>query len=162
PADRSDTGDCLMHLASSLRRLPSRAARLFRNGPAKPRRHPARPVLERPEGRAVPSVTNDTLYVGDNASNGKSGDNSVQSFDATTGASLGTFVPGSNSLKGVRVLIFDGAGHLLVPIQDPNAPFAPRGIVLKDNVLYVANLQDSGTTKAGIAPDGEIDKYDGT
>jgi hypothetical protein len=38
----------------------------------------------------------------------------------------------------------------------------PRGIVLKDNVLYVANFQDTDTTKAGIAPDGEVDKYDAT
>jgi hypothetical protein len=85
-------------------------------------------------------------------------------------------------------LIFDGHGHLLVanqdvnrgkpgeilkydaatgafagdlvPFQDPHAPFAPRGLVLKDNVLYVANLSDARATKAGIAPDGEIDKYD--
>src|SRR5262249_53393594 len=50
----------------------------------------------------------------------------------------------------------------LVPFQDPHAPFAPRGMVLKDNVLYVANMQDADTTRAGIAPDGEIDKYDGS
>jgi hypothetical protein len=35
-------------------------------------------------------------------------------------------------------------------------------MVLKDNVLYVANLQDANTTKAGIAPDGEIDRYNAT
>ena len=27
------------------------------------------------------------------------------------------------------------------PASDPKAPFAPRGMVLKDNVLYVANVQ---------------------
>src|SRR5262249_37939400 len=119
-----------------------------------------------------------------------SANDSVQSFDAGTGASLGTFVSGADSLKGVRGLIFDGAGHLLVanqdldrgkpgeimkydaatgafagdlvPFQDPHAPFPPRGMVLKDNVLYVANLQDAATTKAGIAPNGEVDRYDGT
>jgi hypothetical protein len=96
----------------------------------------------------------DSLYVGDNATNGHSGDNSVQRFDALTGASLGTFVAGSDSLKGVRGIIFDGNGHMLVanqnvgrgkpgeimrydaqtgafqgelvPFQDPHAPFAPR------------------------------------
>jgi hypothetical protein len=156
----------------------------------RPRRVPRRRrpfLLEALEDRAVPSA--DVLYIGDNASNGHGAGNSVQSFDAGTGASLGTFVPGSDSLKGVRGMIFDSAGHLLVanqdvnrgkpgeimkfdantgafvgdlvPFQDPNAPFGPRGIVLKDNVLYVANLQDSPTVK-GIAPDGEIDRYNGT
>jgi hypothetical protein len=147
-------------------------------------------LLEALEDRAVPSATSDILYVGDNASNGHSADNSVQSFDAGSGASLGTFVSGADGLKGARGLIFDGAGHLLLANQnvgrgipgeimkydavtgafegglvsskDAHAPFAPRGIVLKDNVLYVANLQDSDTTKAGIAPDGEIDRYDAT
>ena len=147
-------------------------------------------LLEALEERAVPSTTSDILYIGDNASNGHSAGNSVQSFDAGNGASLGTFVSGANGLKGVGGLIFDGAGHLLVAnqnvdtgkpgeimkydaatgafegdlvsFQDLHAPFAPRGIVLKDHVLYVANLQDSGTTKAGIAPDGEIDRYNAT
>jgi hypothetical protein len=139
--------------------------------------------LEELEGRVVLSVF---LYVGDGVNN------TVQRFDATTtpGGALGTFVDGSKSLDGPRGMIFDGHGHLLVanqnvnrgkpgeimkydattgaflgelvPFQDPNTPFAPRGIVLKDNVLYVANLQDSDTTKAGIAPDGEIDRYDAT
>jgi hypothetical protein len=147
-------------------------------------------LLEALEDRTVPSAVTDTLYVGDNASNGHSANNSVQSFDAGTGASLGTFVSGANGLKGARGLIFDGAGHLLLANQNvgrgipgeimmydavtgafdgdlvsskgPHAPFAPRGIVLKDNVLYVANLQDADNTKAGIAPDGEIDRYDAT
>jgi hypothetical protein len=171
-----------MYFVTWLRALAPRSA--------SPRPRRARLSLEPLEERAVPSAASDSLYVGDNASNGKSAGNSVQQFDAGTGASLGSFVSGSNSLKGTRGLIFDGAGHLLVanqdvsrgkpgeilkydaatgafagdlvPFQDPNAPFAPRGIVLKDNVLYVANLQDAGNTKAGIAPDGEIDKYDGT
>jgi len=148
--------------------------------------------LEVLEDRVVPSTMTDSLYVGDNATNGHSADNSVQRFDATTGASLGTFVNGSDSLKGVRGVIFDGNGHLLVanqnvnrgkpgdilqydaktgsfqgelvPFQDPHAPFAPRGIVLNPahTVLYVANFQDTDTTKAGIAPDGEVDRYDAT
>jgi hypothetical protein len=158
--------------------------------PASPRPRRARLALEPLEERAVPSATSDFLYVGDNALSGKSADSSVQQFDAGTGASLGTFVPGSNSLKGVMGLIFDGHGHLLVanqdvnrgkpgeimkydaatgafagdlvPFQDPHAPFAPRGLVLKDNVLYVANLSDGDSNPAGVGPDGEIDKYDGS
>jgi hypothetical protein len=141
-------------------------------------------TLEVLEGRAVPSAAQDFLYVGDGI------DNTVQRFDANTGAALGTFVAGNKSLDGPRGMVLDGAGHLLlanqnvnrgkpgeilqydaatgafegklVSFQDPHAPFAPRGIVLKDNVLYVASLQDAGTTKAGIAPDGEVDRYDAT
>ena len=41
-----------------------------------------------------------------------------------------------------------------------DAPFAPHGIVLKDDVLYVANLSDADTTKAGIAPHGRVASYD--
>jgi hypothetical protein len=146
--------------------------------------------LEEPENRVVPSTTSDILYVGDNARNGRSAGNSAQSFGAGSGASLGTFVSGADSLKGLNGMIFDGAGHLLaanqdlnrgkpaeimkydsntgafegdlVSFQDPHAPFAPRGIVLKDNNLYVASLQDAGTTEAGIAPDGEIDRHNAT
>ena len=156
--------------------------------PVTPRPRRARLSLEPLEERAVPSV--DSLFIGDNSSVLHGGNDSVQRFDAISGASQGEFVSGSDSLKGVRGLIFDGAGHLLVanqdvfrgkpgeimkfdavtgafqgdlvPFQDPNAPFAPRGIVLKNNVLYVANLQDGPNTPADIAPDGAIDKYDAT
>ncbi len=176
-----------MRLARWLRHLASPAAH-----PRSARPRPsARTVLtlEPLEERAVPSVMADSLYIGNNASNGHSANNSVQQFDASTGASQGEFVSGANGLKGVRGLIFDGAGHLLVANQnvnrgisgeiqeydattgafdgtlvsskDPHAPFAPRGIVLQNNVLYVANLQDSDTA-GGIAPDGEIYKYDAT
>src|SRR5262245_24857900 len=138
-------------------------------------------MVEALEDRAVPS-TADILYVGD------AGNNTVQRFDADTGASLGTFVDNSKSLKGPRGMIFDGDGHFLlanqnagrgktgeimrydagtgvfqgsvVPFQDANAPFAPRGMVLKDGIIYVANLQDSDTLKSGIAPNGSIRRYD--
>lgn len=133
------------------------------------------------DGRNLPSAT---LYVGDD------GGNTVESFNAMTGQHLGTFVENSKSLKGVRGLLFDGDGHFLVanqnvgrgkpgeilrydaatgdfdgelvPFQSPNAPFAPRGMVLKDNVLYVATLQNSGSSNAPIAPDGEIMRFDAT
>jgi hypothetical protein len=44
----------------------------------------------------------------------------------------------------------------LVPFTDPNAPPAPRGIVLKHNVLFVASL--SGVT----GPIGELQAFNGT
>jgi glucose/arabinose dehydrogenase len=125
----------------------------------------------------------DSLYVGDVANN------TVQRFDATTGAGQSTFVQNSKSLDGPMGMLFDGHGDLLVanqninrgkageilqydastgafkgelvPFQDPNAPFAPRGMVLKDNVLYVASLQ-SGSTSHGVTPSGEIDEYNAT
>jgi hypothetical protein len=154
--------------------------------PASPRPRRARPALEPLEERAVPSAAHDVLYIGDNADN-----TTVKKFDAATGASLGTLVaPGAGGLHGAMGMIFRNPGQLLVVNQnvnlpipgevlryngrtghplpavvshdDPNAPFAPRGIVLRDNVLYVANLSDGDTTPAGIAPDGEIDKYDAT
>jgi hypothetical protein len=148
-----------------------------------PRR--ARLSLEPLEERAVPSAGHDVLYVGDTA------DNSVKAFDAATGASLGTLVaPGAGGLAGPRGMIFRNPGQLLVvnqnvglpipgevlryngrtgdplgaivPHDDPHAPFAPRGMVLRDHVLYVANLSDGDINSAGVGPDGEIDKYDGT
>jgi len=134
------------------------------------------------DGRNLPSAG--ALYVGDD------GGNTVERFDAMTGQQLGTFVENSHSLKGVRGLLFDGEGHFLVanqnvgrgkpgeilrydaatgefdgelvPFQSPHAPFAPRGMVLKDNVLYVASLQNSGSPNAPVAPDGEIMRFDAT
>src|SRR5215469_13654949 len=50
---------------------------------------------------------------------------------------------------------YDLNGHFLnflVPQSDPNAPFAPRGIVLSPNhsVLYVADFQTSSTATSGL------------
>jgi hypothetical protein len=136
------------------------------------------------------SAAHDVLYVGDNVDT--SGDHSaVKAFDPSTGAALGTPVaPGAGGLHGVMGLIVRNPGQLLVVNQnvnlpipgevlryngrtsdplpavvshtDPHAPFAPRGMVLKDNVLYVASYTDGDTTPAGLTPDGEIDKYDAT
>jgi hypothetical protein len=119
----------------------------------------------------------DSLYVGDG------NDNTIKSFDASTGKYLGVFVnhnscppnpsssPRVGCLYGPRGLILDGSGHLLVadqnvnlgirgaiyeysaqtgafvkplvPYTDPNAPPAPRGVVLypnmMGNVLFVAS-----------------------
>ena len=123
------------------------------------------------------------MYIGDGH------DNTVKQFDATSGTALGTFVNGSKSMDSLRGMVFDGHGDLLVvnqnansgkpgeimkydattgaflgelfPLQDPNVRFAPRGMVLKDNILYVASLQTGSTTR-GISLSGEIDEYDAT
>jgi hypothetical protein len=109
----------------------------------------------------------DSLYVGDQS------DNTVKRFDADTGTFQGEFVKKGNSpIKGPRGLIFNVDGDLLVSNQnsgtnkageilkhdggtgdflggiirhnDPNPPFAPRGIVLHDDVLFVADLLSFG------------------
>lgn len=160
-----------MRLVHWLRSLSPRSAR--------PRPRRARLALEPLEERAVPSAApHDILYVGDGA------DNSVKSYDATTGAFLGTVVaPGGGGLDGPRGMIFRNPGQLLVanqnvdqnfsgevlryngrtgnplgavvPSADPNAPFAPRGMVLRDGVLYVASVQDANDPN-----NGEVDRYD--
>lgn len=121
----------------------------------------------------------DQLYIGD------AGDDSVRRFDAATGAYVDDFVsPGSGGLFGVRGLIFDGDGNLLVSDQnvnqptngevlryqgstgafldalvpEPMAPYAPRGMVLGvDGLLYVADM-------GGVVspPAGGIARYDAT
>src|SRR5690349_1564112 len=105
-----------MSLATWLRTLTS-AVRSFagRTRRTPPRsRQPARrrPPLEALEDRAVPSA--DSLFVGDGISN------TVQRFDAATGAAAGTFVAGNKSLDGPRGMVFDGHGHLLVANQNVN------------------------------------------
>lgn len=102
----------------------------------------------------------DSLYVSD------AGDNSVKRFCAQDGRLLDTF--GNGSLQGPRGILYEGnilvanqnvlqpyPGEIdqyhhkdgtflgaLVPHTDPNAPFAPRGIIrgLDNNTLYVADL----------------------
>jgi DNA-binding beta-propeller fold protein YncE len=107
----------------------------------------------------------DSLYVGD------AGDNTVKRYDATSGAYQGVFVSRSNGgLHGPAGLIFDQSINLelanqnvdlgtpgeiliydgatgkyagaLVRNSDPNAPFAPRGIVLGNQRLFVASQQE--------------------
>ncbi|WP_129690884.1 hypothetical protein [Gottfriedia acidiceleris] len=125
-------------------------------------------------------LRNDFLYIGDGS------DNTVKTFDGKTGRFLGSFVASDcNCLFGPRGLIFDHSDNLLVTNQnvgqpqnggvlkfngqtgqflgqlvdpnEPNAPFAPRGIVLsKQNILFVADLIESN----GL--NGEVRTYDGT
>lgn len=109
----------------------------------------------------------DSLYIGD------LDDDTVKRFDAKTGKFQGDFVgKGKTPLKGPMGLIFnsdhdmvvsnqnsganksgeilkqDGATGAflgaLVPHNDPSAPFAPRGVVLNDGVLFVASIVEPG------------------
>jgi hypothetical protein len=143
------------------------ARRLQRSRPS-PR---ARPCLERLEDRSLlsaaspvpPGAPGDIVLIGDGS------DNTVKSFDASSGAFLGnTVAPGDGGLNGPRGIIFRSPGQLLLVDQnvfepnpgevlrfnaptgtflgnlvfqtDPNAPFAPRGMVLGANhTLYVAD-----------------------
>jgi hypothetical protein len=126
-----------------------------------------RPVVETLEDRSLlssgSSAVAETLYVGDGS------DDTVKMFDAATGTYEGALVsPGSGGLHGPRGLIFRNDGQLLAVDQnvfepnpgeilryngitgnflgnlvfqtDPNAPFAPRGMVLGANhTVYVGD-----------------------
>jgi hypothetical protein len=104
----------------------------------------------------------DSLYIGDTK------DDSVRRFDVPTGDFGDTFVrSGSGGLHGPRGMVFDHDGNLLVanqnvnqpiageilrcdgkgrflgalvPASDPDAPFAPRGMVLSNGILFVASV----------------------
>ena len=134
--------------------------------------------MEPLEGRRLfASAAHDTLYISD------ASDDTVKAFDAVTGTPLATTVAsGAAGLHGPRGLIFRSPGKLLVvnqnvdqpfagevlsfnpitghankdsvPSSDPDAPFAPRGIVMADNVLYVADVEGAAT------PDGRVATYD--
>jgi DNA-binding beta-propeller fold protein YncE len=117
----------------------------------------------------------DTLYVADVA------DDSVKRFDVKTGEFKGTFVSSaSGGLFGPRGLIFDRKGELLVVNQNvdqpfagevltyqrktgafvgslvshtnPDAPYAPRGIVQKGSKIYVADMGEPGYVLADQPP----------
>lgn len=124
------------------------------------------------------STLQDFLYIGDET------DNSVKRF-SVTGDFIGIFVaPGSGGLNGPRGLIFNSAGNLLVSNQlvstqkngevlkyngltgsflgklvasnGKGASFAPRGIILYNNVLFVADFLARNNKP------GEVRAYDGT
>lgn len=138
---------------------------------------------------AGPSLA-DSLYVGDQQ------DNTIKRFDAATGEFQGAFVKKGNSpLKGPRGLVFNPDGDLLVsnqnsganksgeillhsgtsgaflgaliPHNSPNAPFAPRGIIVVDDehlrdlpvdeVLFVADTSSVGKGN----PPGKLLAYTG-
>uniref|UniRef100_UPI00356322B9 hypothetical protein n=1 Tax=Stieleria sp. TaxID=2795976 RepID=UPI00356322B9 len=129
--------------------------------------------IETLEARRLLAV--DLLYLGNQA------DNSIQVFDAGTGAFVRTLVQsGASSLHGPRGMVIQGNNLLvvnqnvdtqfngevlrfnkdtgvalspLVPSSSPNAPFAPRGIVVRDNVAYVADF---------FASPSRIAKYNAT
>lgn len=114
------------------------------------------------------AIAADSLYIGDGS------DDTIRQFDADTGNFIGNFVSSaSGGLRGPRGILFEENGNLLVvnqnqgqdvlpgevlryngktgvfetafvPSKDPNAPYAPRGIVLKDSKLFVADLGDAG------------------
>jgi hypothetical protein len=122
----------------------------------------------------------DSLYVGDGD------DNTVKRFDATTGAFLGDFVDESGGiLRGPRGLVFDTAGNLVVSNQNVNesvrgeilqysplgkllqrlvpsskrtAPAVPRGIILFQDFLYVAEFSAEFRDDRPVSP-GRLLKY---
>ena len=135
----------------------------------------SRCALEALEGRRLLSGGGrDYVYIGDSL------DDSVERFDAETGEHLGTFIaPAAGGLHGPRGMIFRNPSSLLVvnqnvdqpfagevlrydgktgavdgavvPSSNPDAPFAPRGMVLKGNVLYVADVLGAETITGRIA-----------
>ncbi len=136
---------------------------LWRQTPhQEPRLRARRLSLEALEPREL--LAADFLYIGD------AGTDSVQRFDADTGAYLGSVVAaGSAGLHGPRGMVFSGDNLLvvnqnvgmpfngevlrfdnagaprspLVAADNPEALFAPRGMALRDNVLYVADFEGS-------------------
>ena len=116
------------------------------------------------------SLGPDTIYVGDES------DSTVKSFSAQTGEPGAFVTQNTGHLVGPMGLLIAGPelivvnqnvdlplnGEILqyqlkdgsfasawVPSSDPNAPFAPRGAVLLNGVLYVANLTSVLSSQAG-------------
>jgi hypothetical protein len=130
------------------------------------------------------SANADSLYISDG------GDDTVKQFNAETGKYLGNFVPpGNGGLHGPRGLIFIGDkldvvnqnvgtpfngeilqyrqnnGDFFAPLvsnTDPNAPFAPRGLLRgPGNTVYVADFDFvSGAVKQFNSRTGPLCQYD--
>jgi DNA-binding beta-propeller fold protein YncE len=134
-------------------------------------------------GLIAPSYA-DSLYVGD------ASDNTVKSFNASTGEYLSTTVKQSLSgLHGPRGLLIDSGGNLLVsdqnvgtstagdilqydiakgkllnrvvPHSSSDAPSVPRGIVLASGNLFVADLTTETQTNKPPTP-GRVRVYSET
>ncbi|WP_147866523.1 NHL repeat-containing protein [Stieleria maiorica] len=157
----------------SKQRVGLKRSRRSGRGDCQARNSRRRLFIEPLEARCLLAV--DVLYVGDQ------GDNSIQVFDAGTGAYVSTLVQsGASGLKGPRGMVIQGSNLLvvnqnvntefngevlrfnkdsgvasspLVPSNHANAPFAPRGLVVKDNVAYVADF---------FAAPSRIAKYNAT
>jgi glucose/arabinose dehydrogenase len=120
-----------------------------------------------------------SMFIGD------VGDNTVKQFDANTGQFLGTFVEsGLNGLNGPMGLLFSGRNLLvvnqnfglppgeifrfdrntgafldkLVASDNPQAPFAPRGIIQEQrkDIIYVADI---GTKQNDCSNEGRIARF---
>jgi hypothetical protein len=132
-------------------------------------------------GLIVPSYA-DSLYVGD------ASDNTVKSFNASTGEYLGTIVK-QGGLHGPRGLLIDSGGNLVVSDQNvgtsqagdilqydvatgnllnrivshnsSDAPSVPRGIVIAGSKLFVADLTTETQTNKPPTP-GRVRVYSET
>jgi hypothetical protein len=113
-------------------------------------------------GLGIRGANADSLYIGD------ANDNTVKSFDASTGNYLGTFVtkngcpanppspPPPGCLYGPRGLIFDGQGHLLLADQNVNLGI-PGAIYEYDQTgAFVKALVPYTDSHAPPAPRGTI------
>jgi hypothetical protein len=127
-------------------------------------------------------AASDFLDVGDG------GDNTIKRFDATTGEFLGVFGGQSgNLLRGPRGLVIDALSNLWVADQnvltsksgailrysplgdmvgalvlssDKDAPAAPRGMILLNSFLYVADFTSAPQNKPNKPPiPGRLLKY---
>jgi outer membrane protein assembly factor BamB len=114
-------------------------------------------------GLGIRSANADSLYIGD------ANDNTVKSFDASTGNYVGIFVtkngcpanPGSTPplgcLYGPRGLVFDSQGHLLV--ADQNVNLGIPGAIYEYNAqtgAFVTALVPYTVNNAPPAPRGII------
>jgi hypothetical protein len=158
--------------------------------PASPPPRRARLSLEPLEERAVPSAGHDVLYVGDSGDFSAVNSAVQKFDAATGAPLGTLVAPGAGGLHGPRGMVFRNPGQLLVVNQnssppsgihgevlryngragdplgalvsrdDADAPDVPRGMVLRDNVLYVGNIADKVSPQGSVIIPGEVDRYD--